>query len=71
MLTQAGVEYSSGIGLTVNSIFRATNAPARANNPIRIAEVPLNDVNLDDFSIIDLISFTVSIASLFFILKVL
>jgi hypothetical protein len=34
-----------------------------------MAEVPLKEINLDDFSIIALISFTVSIASIFFIIK--
>jgi len=41
-------------------------APAKAIVPMRIADVPLNEVKRDDFSIIDLISRTVFNASLLF-----
>jgi hypothetical protein len=41
-------------------------APTNAIVPMRIADVPLNEVKRDDFSIIDLISRTVLNASLLF-----
>lgn len=69
MLTQAGAEYSSDTCLTDDIILLPINAPANAYNPIRIADVPLKEVNRDDFSIIALISLIVSSASLFFIFK--
>jgi len=64
-----GVKYSPGICFTDDITFKPANAPANAYKPINMTEVPLNDKYRDDFSIIALISFIVSIASLFFIIK--